>query len=84
MKTSSPADHYRAVKTLLMESLLVDAEDITPSSNLMEDLGADAAEIEDLLSAIERKWGVEIPEEVAERLRTVQDIVEFLEEQSES
>jgi acyl carrier protein len=83
MKTSVPTDHYRALKDLIIENLLVDAEDIKPSSDLMDDLGADSAEIEELFGAIEQKWGVEIPEEVADRLRTIQDVVEYLEDQSE-
>lgn len=83
MKTAIK-DPYTALKSLIVDTMLIDAEDIKPSSRLVEDLGADPVEIEELLAAIEQKWGIEIPEEVAARIESVQDIADHIEEQSES
>jgi acyl carrier protein len=83
MKTAS-TDTFSALQELIVETLLIDAEDIRPTSRLVDDLGADAVEAADLFVAIERQWGIEISHETASRLRTVQDMAEYIDEQLES
>jgi acyl carrier protein len=84
MKTASTTDTFRTLQELIVETLLIDAEDIRPTSRLVDDLGADAVEAADLFVAIERQWDIEISHEAASRLRTVQDMADYIDEQLES
>jgi acyl carrier protein len=83
MKTAS-TDTFSALQELIVETLLVDAEDIRPTSRLVDDLGADAVEAADLFVAIERQWDIEISHETAARLKTVQDMADYIDEQLEA
>lgn len=84
MKSASATDTLGALKELIIDTLLVEAEDIRPNSRLVDDLGADAVEAADLFVAIERHWGIEISHEEAAHLTTVQDMVEYIEDHAES
>ena len=84
MKTASTANTFETLRELIVGTLLIDEEDIKPSSRLMDDLGADAVESADLFVAIEQHWEIEISHEIASRLRTVQDIVDNIDEELES
>jgi acyl carrier protein len=83
MKTASSSQTFTVLKDLIMESLVVDPDDIRPAARLIDDLGADAVEVADLFVAVEQEWDIEISHEIAARLRTVQDIMDYIEECTE-
>jgi acyl carrier protein len=71
---------YARLKHLIVEQLGVDDEDVVPSASFIDDLNADSLELVELCAAIEEQYGIEIPDEDASRLQTVQDAVDYLEE----
>lgn len=74
---------FDKVKDLISEQLDVKADDITEDSNIQDDLGADSLDVVDLVMAIEDEFGVEIPEDQVENIKTVGDIVKFIEDNSD-
>ena len=68
------------VKEILIAQLDVKPEQITPQARIVEDLGADSLDTIELVMAFEEEYGIEIPDEKAERLRTVGDVIEYLTE----
>ena len=80
MKTASSSPTFTTLKDLIMETLVVDPDDIHPGARLADDFGADAVETADLFVAVEQEWDIEISHETAARLRTVRDIIEYIEE----
>ena len=66
------------VKKVVEEKLVVDEEEIDLSSDFIEDLGADSLDIPDLVMAFEEEFDVEIPDEDAEKIKTVGDAVKYL------
>ena len=71
---------FDKVKELISEQLDVKADDITEASNIQDDLGADSLDVVDLVMALEDEFDVEIPEDQVENIRTVGDIVKFIED----
>jgi len=65
---------------IISEQLKKDAEEITPETNIMDDLGADSLDVVELLMAIEETFGVSVPDEDVQGLKTVRDIVNYVEE----
>ncbi len=72
------------VKKIVADHLGVDAENITPEASFAEDLGADSLDAVELVIAFEEQFGCEIPDDVAERIRTVGDAINFLEQNAKS
>ncbi|MCQ2547586.1 MAG: acyl carrier protein [Clostridia bacterium] len=70
---------FDKIKEIIVEQLDVDADQITLDTNLMKDLEADSLDAVEIIMAIEEEYNVEIPDDVAETLETVGDIVEFVE-----
>lgn len=70
----------KKVVEVIVEQLGVEAEQVKLESHFIEDLGADSLDTVELLMALEEKFDIEIEEEMAEKLMTVQDIVTFVEE----
>lgn len=68
------------VKTILANQFDVDADTITAETNVMEDLGADSLDVVDMLMSLEDEFDVEIPDEEIEKMRTVADVVAYIEE----
>lgn len=68
------------VKTILANQFDVDEETITAETNVMEDLGADSLDVVDMLMSLEDEFDVEIPDEEIEKMRTVADVVAYIEE----
>ena len=68
------------VKEILIVQLSVKPEQITPNARIVEDLGADSLDTIELVMAFEEEYGIEIPDEKAERLRTVGDVIKYLTE----
>lgn len=67
------------VKEVIVEKLGVDAEKITPEARFAEDLGADSLQTVEFVMGLEDKFGITIPDEEAEKIRTVQAAVDYIE-----
>jgi acyl carrier protein len=66
------------VKNIIVEQLGVDAEKVKPEASFIDDLGADSLDIVELVMAMEEEFDLEIPDEDAEKLRTVGDVSKYL------
>jgi acyl carrier protein len=66
------------VKSIIVEQLGVDAEEVTPAASFTDDLGADSLDIVELVMAFEEEFGIEIPDEDAEKITTVQDAANYI------
>ena len=66
------------VKSIIVEQLGVEADEVTPGASFTEDLGADSLDIVELVMAFEEEFDLEIPDEDAEKLQTVGDAIEYL------
>ena len=67
------------VKSIIVEQLGVEADEVTSEASFTEDLGADSLDIVELVMAFEEEFGCEIPDDAAEHILTVGDAVRFLE-----
>lgn len=74
------ADIYQKVVDIIVEELAVDAEEITPEASFIDDLGADSLDVVELVMAFEEEFDIEIPDEDAESIQTVQNAVDYIEE----
>ena len=71
---------FEKLREIISEQLELSEELITMESNLMEDFDADSLDLVDLVMSVEDEFGVEVPEEAVESLKTVGDVVNFIEE----
>jgi len=71
------------VKKVIVEQLSCSEEEVKPESSFTQDLGADSLDTVELVMAFEEEFGVEIPDEEAEKIQTVQDAVNFIEKASQ-
>ena len=76
------ADTYDRLKKIVVEQLGVDEEQVTPEASFVDDLNADSLDLVELIMSLEEEFGAEISDEDAEKIRTVQDAVEYVEERS--
>ncbi|AVQ28152.1 MULTISPECIES: acyl carrier protein [Fusobacterium] len=67
------------IREIVVEQLGVDAEQVTPEANFVEDLGADSLDTVELIMAFEEEFDVEIPDTDAEKIKTVQDVMDYIE-----
>jgi acyl carrier protein len=67
------------VKQIIAEQLGVEEDEVTPSSSFVDDLGADSLDTVELVMALEENFDLEIPDEAAEKIRTVQDAIDYIE-----
>lgn len=70
---------FDEVKEILSEQLDVDADRIELATNLSDDLGADSLDAIDVVMTIEDQYSIEVPDDVIETMKTVEDIVNFIE-----
>ena len=68
------------VKDIIVEQLGVNADQVTTESKFIEDLGADSLDTVELVMALEEEFGQEIPDEEAEKLQSVADVIKHIEE----
>jgi len=66
------------VKELITQSLGVGADEIAPDASFIDDLGADSLDIVELVMMIEKEFEIEIPDEDAEKISTVQDAIDYI------
>ena len=67
------------VKKIITDQLGVDEAEVTPSASFVDDLGADSLDRVELVMAFEEAFGIEIPDEDAEKIKTVQNAIEYIE-----
>ena len=73
-------DTFERVKKVVLEQLTVEPDEVTPQATFIEDLGADSLDMVELSMALEEEFQIEIPDEDAEKIRTVQNAVEYIDE----
>ncbi len=72
------------VKSIIVEQLGVDADEVTSDASFVEDLGADSLDQVELIMAFEEEFGVEISDDEAEKIRRVKDAVEYIEKRAKA
>ena len=73
-------DVVAEVKAIIKEQFEVDERDIKPESSFLDDLGADSLGLVELVLAFEERFEIDIPDEDTEKIRTVQDAIDYVEE----
>jgi acyl carrier protein len=68
------------VKRIVVEHLGVEAEKVTDEASFTDDLGADSLDIVELVMAFEEEFGVEIPDDAAEKITTVKDAIDYIDQ----
>ena len=75
---------FEKVKEIIVDQLDVDEKDVTEAANIQEDLGADSLDIVDLVMSFEDEFDMEIPDDQVENIKTVGDVVKYVEENTEA
>jgi acyl carrier protein len=70
------------VKSIIVEQLGVDANEVTPEASFVDDLGADSLDTVELVMAFEEAFNIEIPDEAAEKIQKVKDAIEYIQKNS--
>jgi acyl carrier protein len=76
------AEVFEKVKKIVVEQLGVEADDVKPEASFANDLGADSLDTVELVMALEEEFDIEIPDDAAEGIATVQDAVNFIKDKS--
>ncbi|MBO6304053.1 MAG: acyl carrier protein [Selenomonadaceae bacterium] len=74
---------FEKVRDIVVEQLGVEADEVQIESTFIDDLGADSLDIVELIMAFEEEFNIEIPDESAEKIKTVQDVVNYIEQNKE-
>ena len=74
------SDTAERVQKIVVEHLGVEADKVTQDASFIDDLGADSLDIVELVMAFEEEFGVEIPDDAAEKISTVSDAIKYIEE----
>ncbi|RAM51073.1 acyl carrier protein [Mastigocladus laminosus UU774] len=77
----SQADIFEKVKEIVVEQLGVEPEQVTPQANFANDLGADSLDTVELVMALEEEFDIEIPDEAAEKITTVQEALDYIDKE---
>lgn len=72
---------FEKVKEIVVEQLGVEEDEVTMESSFIDDLGADSLDIVELIMALEEEFEIEVPDEEAEKITTVGDVVEYIKAQ---
>ena len=73
---------FEKIREIIVEQLGVEESKVEPDTHLMKDLEADSLDAVEIIMAIEEEYGIEIPDEDAEKFQQVSDLVDFVEEKS--
>ena len=73
-------DAGERVKAIIAEQLGVKSEEVTPQASFVDDLGADSLDTVELVMALEEEFGIEIPDEDAEKMATVGDAIKYIDD----
>lgn len=73
---------FDKIKEIIIEQLGVEPDEVTMESSFIDDLGADSLDIVELIMALEEEFDMEIPDEEAEKISTVGDVVEYIKSHS--
>jgi acyl carrier protein len=84
MATEENKELFNKVKQIISEQLGVDEDEVTTSASFVDDLGADSLDQVELVMALEEKFEIEIPDDDAEKLRTVQDAIDYIEKHAKA
>ncbi len=76
---ASSEEIQQRIKSIIVEQLGVGLEEVTPEASFIEDLGADSLDIVELIMALEEEYDIEIPDEDAEKIQTVKDVISYVE-----
>ena len=71
---------FEKVRDIGVDQLGVEADEVSIESTFIDDLGADSLDIVELIMAFEEEFGIEIPDEAAEKIKTVQDVVSYIDQ----
>ncbi|GAA9302375.1 acyl carrier protein [Helicobacter pylori] len=71
---------FEDIQAVIAEQLNVDVAQVTPEAEFVKDLGADSLDVVELIMALEEKFGIEIPDEQAEKIVNVGDVVKYVED----
>ncbi len=71
---------FEKLQEMIADQLEIDVEDISYDSNILDDLGADSLDVVDLVMSIEDEFGIEVPDEALENIRTIEDMVKYIED----
>ena len=77
------SDVREKVKQVIVDQLSVNPEELTDDASFIEDLGADSLDIVELVMELEEQFGVDIPDEEAEKISTVGEAIKYIEERAE-
>jgi len=69
---------FDKIKSIIVEQLGVAESEVTPNAHFIDDLGADSLDTVELVMALEEEFGIEISDEDAEKIQTVQDVMNFI------
>jgi acyl carrier protein len=84
MERTTMSDTAEAkVKEIIVEELGVEADKVTPDASFVDDLGADSLDTVELVMAFEEEFGIDIPDEDAEQMRTVGDAISYIDKHAE-
>lgn len=72
-------DTLEKIKEIIVDQLGVEPEQVVPEASFVEDLGADSLDTVELIMAFEEEFAVEIPDEEAEKIKAVQDVIDYIE-----
>ena len=75
---ATPEEISERVKSIIVDQLGVSLEEVTPQASFIEDLGADSLDIVELIMALEEEYEMEIPDEDAEKIQTVDDVTTYI------
>ncbi|MCS6997903.1 MAG: acyl carrier protein [Aquificaceae bacterium] len=73
-------DLEQRIREIIADQLGVEVDKLNPNARFVEDLGADSLDVVELVMAFEEEFGIEIPDEDAEKIRTVGDVLNYLRE----
>src|SRR5215208_7269929 len=81
-RESVAGDTYDRLKKIVVEQLGVEEDEVKPEASFVDDLNADSLDLVELIMSLEEEFGTEISDEDAEKIRTVQDAVDYIDERS--